>query len=375
MSRYDIYRDILHGLQSEARFRCLPDHRSRAEWLDLCSNDYMGLSRYDAELRQRLADRFANVPFSASASRLLSLNQATHNQLESRLEDLYGNPALLFNSGYHANTGIISALNVKNTLFVADRLVHASMIDGLVQGRCMFKRFPHNDMEALTRILDKEGRQHDRIVVLVESIYSMDGDKAPLRELTELRVAHHNVLLYVDEAHAFGVRGAKGLGLCEELGLLQEIDILVGTLGKAAYSSGAFCVVPQVLKDFMINCARSFIFSTALPPANMAWSIVTIDKLVKMSPEREYLKGIARKVHERLGNCINDTPIVPFHIGDAAKAAEISRQLADAGILALPIRRPTVPPGTERIRLSLNAGLAQSDIDRLFNVLDDLKLS
>lgn len=374
MNRYDLYGDVLNCLRSEARLRHIPEHRPRTEWLDLCSNDYMGLSRFDAELRQDFTSRFAYAPFSASASRLLSLNQITHNRLESRLEGLYGNPALLFNSGYHANTGIISALNVKDTLFVADRLVHASMIDGLVMGRCVFKRFPHNDMAALGRILDKEGRQHDRIVVLVESIYSMDGDKAPLKELTELRSRHDNVLLYVDEAHAFGVRGARGLGLCEELGLMQEIDVLVGTLGKAAYSAGAFCVVPRVMKDFLINCARSFIFSTALPPANIAWSIVTIDKLLTMNSEREFLKNMARKVHARLGNGDNDTPIVPLHIGDAARAVEVSRRLADAGILALPIRRPTVPPGTERIRFSLNAGLTQADTDRLFNTLDDLNL-
>ena len=281
---------------------------------------------------------------------------------------------MLFNSGYHANTGIISALNVKDTLFVADKLVHASMIDGLVQGRCEFKRFPHNDVEALSRIIDKEAEHHDRIVVLVESIYSMDGDKAPLRKLTELRSKHDNILLYVDEAHAFGVRGPKGLGLCEELGLLPAIDILVGTLGKAAYSAGAFCVVPQVLKDFLVNCARSFIFSTALPPANISWSIVTIDRLLAMDPEREYLKKMAREVHARLGNGDNDTPIVPLHIGDAARAVEVSSQLADAGILALPIRRPTVPPGTERIRFSLNAGLTPADTDRLFNALDNLNL-
>lgn len=374
MDRYGSYRRILDGLQSEARRRVIPGHRYNGDWLDLCSNDYMGLSRFDAELKQDFLARFADAPFSASASRLLALNQSTHNQLEEKLEGLYGNPALLFNSGYHANTGVISALNINDTLFVADKLIHASMIDGLVQGRCQFKRFPHNDIAAVTKIIEKEASGHDHIVILVESIYSMDGDKAPLRELVALRDRYQNVLLYVDEAHAFGVRGARGLGLCEELDLLGQVDILIGTLGKAAYSAGAFCIVPQVLKDFQINCARSFIFSTALPPANIAWSIVTIDRLLAMNRDREYLKALSRKVHERLDGTDNDTPIVPIHIGDAAKAVAVSRRLADDGILALPIRRPTVPPGTERIRVSLNAGLTHADIDRLYYSIEAVKI-
>ena len=182
------------------------------------------------------------------------------------------------------------------------------------------------------------------------------------------------MLLYVDEAHAFGVRGARGLGLCEELDLLRKVDILIGTLGKAAYSAGAFCIVPQALKDYLINFARSFIFSTALPPANIAWSIVTIDRLLTMNGDREYLKALSRKVHERLDGTDNDTPIVPIHIGDAANAVAVSRRLADDGILALPIRRPTVPPGTERIRVSLNAGLTHADIDRLYNSIEAVKI-
>lgn len=371
MDRYSIYQDVLKELRAESRFRMIPVHRSPNEWLDLCSNDYMGLSRYDSQLKLQFGD-CSDAVFSASASRLLSLSQDVPLNLENYLHSLYGNPALLFNSGYHANTGIVSSLNVGDTLFVADKLVHASMIDGLMAGRCKFRRFPHNDIIALQKILEQEASVHDRIVVMAESIYSMDGDKAPLRELAALRGRYENVLLYVDEAHAFGVRGEKGLGLCEELGILADVDILVGTLGKAACSVGAFCIVPKVLKDYFINCARSFIFSTALPPVNIAWSCLTIGKLLEMSKEREYLKEISREVHERIAHQDNDTPIVPLHVGDAAKAIDISCRLADAGILALPIRRPTVPPGTERIRFSLNAGLKRDDLNKLFNALKQI---
>ena len=219
MSRTLNYEKILQGFRDESRLRSIPADRSESDVLDLCSNDYMGLRHLMPEMRKEFDTRFPDVSFSASASRLLSIDQNIHKQLEDRLAELYGRPALLFNSGYHANTGIVSSLNIPGTLFVADKLVHASMIDGLTQGRCNFKRFKHNDVRALSTILEHEASNYSQIVVMVESIYSMDGDIAPLREIAALRDRYDNVLLYVDEAHAFGVRGRQGLGLCDELGL------------------------------------------------------------------------------------------------------------------------------------------------------------
>lgn len=368
--RYSRFSDILGKLGSESRHRIIPAHRLRKGWLDLCSNDYMGLSHYDAELRCRYDREFGDRCFSASASRLLALDQDTHILLEAKLEDLYGNPALVFNSGYHANTGIVSALNLPDTLFIADKLVHASMIDGLVLGRCDFKRFPHNDIVALERILQKEAANYATVIVMVESIYSMDGDKAPLREIAALRDKYDNMLFYVDEAHGFGVRGESGLGLCEEYGLLDRVDILMGTLGKAAYSAGAFCITKPELKDFLINTARSFIFSTALPPANIAWSIVTIDKLITMSDKRRYLREISSFVRRSLDMPDNDTPIVPWIVNSAQKAIKYSERLMSWKILALPIRKPTVPAGQERIRFSLNASLCHGDIEDLIQAVN-----
>lgn len=369
MSRTLNYEKILRGFRDESRLRTIPSDRSESDVLDLCSNDYMGLRHVMPEMRKEFDARFPDVSFSSSASRLLSVDQNIHRQLEDRLAELYGRPALLFNSGYHANTGIVSSLNIPGTLFVADKLVHASMIDGLTQGRCNFKRFAHNDIHALSTILEREAANYSQIVVMVESIYSMDGDMAPLREIAALRDRYDNVLLYVDEAHAFGVRGRQGLGLCEELGLMYKADIIMGTLGKAACSSGAFCVVSPELKAYFINAARSFIFSTALPPANIAWSLITIDRLVGMEAERKHLRDISGRVHEDLGTPGCDTPIVPFYTYDAAKAIRKSKALEAKGILALPIRRPTVPAGTERLRISLNASLSDADIDKLLNIL------
>ena len=359
MSRTLNYEKILQGFRDESRLRSIPADRSESDILDLCSNDYMGLRHLMPEMRKEFDARFPEVSFSASASRLLSVDQDIHRQLEDRLAELYGRPVLLFNSGYHANTGIVSSLNIPGTLFVADKLVHASMIDGLTQGRCDFKRFAHNDIHALSTILEREAANYSQIVVMVESIYSMDGDMD----------RYDNVLLYVDEAHAFGVRGRQGLGLCEEFGLIDKADIIMGTLGKAACSSGAFCVVSPELKDYFINAARSFIFSTALPPANIAWSIITIDRLVGMEAERKHLRDISGRVHNVLGTPGCDTPIVPFYTYDAAKAIRKSKVLESKGILTLPIRRPTVPAGTERLRISLNASLSDADIDKLLNIL------
>ena len=369
MNRTLNYEKILQGFRDESRLRTIPADRSGSEVLDLCSNDYMGLRHLMPEMRKEFDARFPDVSFSASASRLLSVEQNIHRQLEDRFAELYGRPALLFNSGYHANTGIVSSLNIPGTLFVADKLVHASMIDGLTQGRCNFKRFKHNDIHALSVILEREAANYSQIVVMVESIYSMDGDVAPLREIAALRDRYDTVLLYVDEAHAFGVRGRLGLGLCEELGLIDKTDIIMGTLGKAACSSGAFCIVSPELKEYFINAARSFIFSTALPPANIAWSLITIDRLIGMEAERKHLRDISRRVHEALGISGCDTPIVPFYTYDAAKAIRKSQELEAKGILALPIRRPTVPAGTERLRISLNASLSDADIDKLLNIL------
>ena len=369
MNRTLNYEKILQGFRDESRLRTIPADRSGSEVLDLCSNDYMGLRHLMPEMRKEFDARFPDVSFSASASRLLSVDQNIHKQLEDRLAELYGRPALLFNSGYHANTGIVSSLNIPGTLFVADKLVHASMIDGLTQGRCNFKRFKHNDIHALSVILEREAANYSQIVVMVESIYSMDGDVAPLREIAALRDRYDNVLLYVDEAHAFGVRGRQGLGLCEELGLIDKTDIIMGTLGKAACSSGAFCIVSPELKEYFINAARSFIFSTALPPTNIAWSLITIDRLIGMEAERRHLRDISVLVHEALGISGCDTPIVPFYTYDAAKAIEQSKVLEAKGILALPIRRPTVPAGTERLRISLNASLSDADINKLLNTL------
>ncbi len=301
--------------------------------------------------------------WSSSASRLLSSRQRFHDFLERFLQLAYGAPALIFNSGYHANMGAIGALNIPSTHFLIDRLMHASAYDALAACRADFSRFPHNDPEAVRKLiskaLDKGAKQ---VVVITESIFSMGGDLGPLKQLTELKKDFPEMLLYVDEAHGFGVRGHHGLGLSEEMNIVPEVDILVGTFGKAAASAGAFVIARGCLKDIMVNRARSFIFSTALPPANIWVSLVNCLRLYVAEEDRERLRSMLT----------TPSQIVPLHAGSAERAVGIASALRKQGILALPIRRPTVPPGQEMVRLSFHSSLSMENLLKISEVLKEM---
>lgn len=373
--KFEAYRKIVDGFRSEHRLRQIPSD-GFAGRIDLSSNDYLGLAAegtaFDAELRER----FPEASFSSSASRLLSHRQEIHCRLESLLENQYGGKALIFNSGYHANVGIASSLAIAGTLLVTDKAIHASLLDGLAVGKAEFRRFRHNDMDGLRAILERSKGKYERFVVCVESVYSMDGDVAPLQELVEIKNSFPGVILYVDEAHAVGVRGSKGLGLAEELGLIPEIDILVGTFGKALASSGAFVVTSPLLRDFLVNTSRPLIFSTALPPVCSARSLLMMEKMLSMNSRRCHLAALAEKLRRGINALGGDTgnstsQIIPLIIGDSLRAMRLSERLSEQGFDALPIRRPTVAACSERIRFSLNSSLKDEDIDRLLKVLSD----
>lgn len=366
-----IYEDILDTLCKEHRLREIPKSQTG---LDLISNDYMGLAARCHDFEEEFMMMRQYAPNSASASRLLQRDQSVHNDLEERLDDLYGKRTLLMNSGYHANVGALSSLSVAGVLIVSDKLIHASMIDGIRLGNGDTARFAHNDMRMLRKILEKKANLYKNVIIAVESVYSMDGDTAPLQELVEIKREYPNVILYVDEAHAFGVFGERGLGLAEELGLLTEIDILIVTLGKAAAGYGAFIATSETFHSYLVNCARSFIFSTALPPSLIAWDALMIEKLIKMKEERRHLRELSawfRKEVEAITEmeCQSRSQIIPVHAGSAEKAIAMAESLRNEGIDALPIRRPTVAAGTERLRLSLSAGHTQSDLLHALNAI------
>lgn len=380
----DVFASYLERLSAEGNRRHIKsaaEARELGQLTDLASNDYLGLAHRHELVAEFLATATAEeLQLTSSASRLLSLRQHSHQALEETLAALYGREVLLFNSGYHANVGTVSALAaMPRTLIVADRLVHASIIDGMVLSRADFRRFRHNDIESLRAVIRQNDDRYSRFVVIVESIYSMDGDVAPLAELAQLRRENPNVLLYVDEAHAFGVRGERGLGVCEELGIIDDVDVVIGTLGKAAASSGAFVATTPTLKEYLINAARSLIFSTALPPINCAWSRFIIERITAMSAERKRLARLSALLYEYCnplnGGIESRSQIVPLVVGDARRVVAVSGALRQEGFVALPIRKPTVAAGTERIRFSLNASLPEEEVRRLISVLSHTEWS
>ncbi|MCM1077607.1 MAG: 8-amino-7-oxononanoate synthase [Bacteroides sp.] len=373
------FNDILDRLRDEGNFRSIPtDCGAESRGTDLSSNDYLGLGA-DRQLQEEFFRNASNrtIPMTSSASRLLAGHQAEYTILETLLEELYGRPCLLFNSGYHANTGIIQAIADTKTLIVADKLVHASIIDGITLSKAPFTRFRHNDLDHLERILAKEAHAHDRIIIVAESVYSMDGDHADIARLIDIKRRYPNALLYIDEAHAFGVEGPHGLGLCKADSNFSEVDIVVGTFGKACASIGAFCIVSPTLRDYLINRARSFIFSTSLPPINVAWTHFMIEKFLGMDSERRHLKVLGEMLRAALQPLSPEFAITPSHIqpfvtGSARKAVSLSRELLAEGFKVLPIRTPTVPPGTERLRISLSAAITTDKMERFCRTITSI---
>lgn len=360
--------DELTQLKASANYRTFPSPAAD-DVIDLTSNDYLGLA-LRTDLRDEFVGSFGAVDFefTSSASRLLASSQGAYSGFEEFLVRVYRRDALVFNSGYHANVGIIQALADRRTMVIADRLVHASIIDGIRLSGARFTRFPHNDFDRLERAVAAVTDDFDRILVIVESVYSMDGDRADIDRLIDLRRGNDRVMLYVDEAHGVGVEGPAGLGLVAASKAPDEVDIVIGTLGKALASAGAFAVTDKVIKEYLINRARSLIFSTALPPVSVAWSRFMFDKMMEMDAERDILRRHAARLAEAIGRASGHEGVVshiqPLIIGDAATTINRSKELRDRGIKVLPIRTPTVPPGSERLRFSLSAALTDADIDR-----------
>lgn len=359
----------LDQLRESSNYRSFPSGGG-GDTIDLTSNDYLGLALRD-DLRDEFMAQYHSGKFPAltsSASRLLASCQLEYREFESLLAEIYGREALVFNSGYHANTGIIQAIADKRTMVIADRLVHASIIDGIRLSGARFTRFPHNDFDRLERAIAAVPDDADRILVIVESVYSMDGDRADIDRLIDIRRANERVMLYVDEAHGVGVEGPAGLGLVAASKAPAEVDIVIGTLGKALASSGAFALTGDIVKQYLVNKARSLIFSTALPPACVAWSRFLFGKMMGMDAERATLRRHAERIADAIAAATGCRGVVshiqPLVIGNAAATLQRSAELLREGVKVLPIRTPTVPPGSERLRFSLSASLTDADITR-----------
>ncbi|MEG1545519.1 MAG: 8-amino-7-oxononanoate synthase [Tannerellaceae bacterium] len=379
MKQYDL---LLDNLRATGNLRQLPEVeyqgkeilKSGQRMLNLSGNDYLGLA-LRTDLRNRFLEelRETELPLSSSSSRLLTGNYPVYTRLEAHMAERFGREAvLLFNSGYHANTGILPALADKHTLILADRLIHASLIDGIRLSGAPFNRFRHNDYAHLEEILRRSAGEYEQIIVVTESIFSMDGDVADLRRLVALKKDYPNLCLYVDEAHAIGVRGATGLGVAEEQGCIEEIDLLVGTFGKALASMGAYVVCSRMVREYLINTMRPLIFSTALPPAQVAWTEFIFSRLDSFNQERRQLETVAALLRTALhgrGGEISNSHIVPYLLGENDVCIRRAEELQAGGYYCLPVRPPTVPQGTSRIRFSLTAALTLDEAKRLTNQL------
>lgn len=275
---------------------------------------------------------------------------------------------LYINSGFEANEGVLSTIFGKKDLLLIDKLCHASIIDGMLKSPARSLRYRHNDMDHLKALLDAHASSYDNVCIVTESVFSMDGDLAPLREIAALKKRYDNVLLYVDEAHSFGLYAEDGLGLCKELGILDAVDFLMGTLSKAIGSYGAFLLCRREVKEYLINFMRPFIYSTALPAVNISFSMYIIGLLQTplLQSKREYLHMISAYLHSNLcdlGINPSQSQIQPLVTGDNDKARHACRLFKQAGLLAMPIRYPTVPQHQARLRLSLNSTVSIDDID------------
>jgi 8-amino-7-oxononanoate synthase len=327
------------------------------EVLLLCSNNYLGLAD-DPRVRRAAAEAAERFGAGAGASRLISGTMALHRKLERRLAAFHGTEAALaFGSGFLANVGTVSALARRGEVVFSDELNHASIIDGCRLSRAETFVYRHRDVEHLAWGLTRaRGRA---AVIVTDAIFSMDGDVAPLAELVEL-ARRHGSLLMVDEAHAVGALGPAGRGAVAEAGLVGEVDVLVGTLGKSLGSYGAYVCASAEICELLVNAARTFIFSTALPPPAIGAALAALE-VVRSQPELiEHLHANADVLRAELAAWGLDvgasrTQIIPIVVGDPDRAMELCERLLDRGIYAQAIRPPTVPAGTSRLRLAVMA--------------------
>ncbi|MBT0883230.1 pyridoxal phosphate-dependent aminotransferase family protein [Campylobacter sp. 2018MI13] len=356
-------QNLLNELKKENNFRELKRFKNDGKFvifndkrlLNFASNDYLGIASSGELEREFLKNHFA---LSSSASRSLGGGGDEYFLFEEYLSSLYKNEALLFSSGFLLNYSCLSALaTLKNTLFLADKKVHASIIDGIKHSN--FKRFKHNDINDLEKLL-QTNLNYEKIIIICESLYSMDADFAPLDKLLELKKKYKNIMLYVDEAHSIGSLGINGLGL----GHLKDIDFLVLTFGKSIASMGAAMICSKEAKDFFINKARGLIYSTALPPINVAYSHFVFSKLANFDKLREHLQNLSSYLNELLKDKIKGVSYIKMIVlGDNEKANFYSAKLMQKGFFAPSIKTPTVAAKDTGIRLSINASMDFSDLD------------
>lgn len=362
----------LRTLEQQHQRRSLAEIRG----VDFCSNDYLGLAHHPALREAVLQAVEASTRVGGTASRLLSGQTVAWRRLEEQFAKFAGTEAaLFFSSGYTANMGLLSALVGPDDVVYSDMLNHASLIDGMRLSGARKVIYPHLDLNALENSLRQDDGAPWRRIIVTESVFSMNGDVAPLREMASL-AEKFGAAMIVDEAHATGVQGKTGSGLAAESGILPHALATVHTCGKALASAGAFVCGPQVMKDYLINHARTFIFSTALPPYFADQVSAALNLAIGMDEERRALLKSAGQLNQALRRAGFDTAdsatqIVPVIVGSNEDALQAADHLQKKGFAVRAIRPPTVPAGRARLRLSLTTRIAESDLHGLVNSLTE----
>ena len=362
---FNSYFASLNYLKENSHFRDIKNITAKDEkyiyfgkkkLINLSSNNYLGFAD-----NERITEEFLNYagskyPFGSASSRLLTGTLPINKETELLLSQLFNkDAALLFNSGYHANVGITSSIASKGDAIFSDKLNHASIIDGMRLSEGKFFRYTHNNIQALEKLLIRERKNFKNAIIISESVFSMDGDIADIVKLVELK-EKYNCILILDEAHAFGVFGKNGLGITEVLGVTDKIDLIIGTFGKAIGSMGAFVTGDKILIDYLINKTRSFIFSTSLPPIDVAFSKWIIENKLPQTFDKR-MKML--KIGEKAGS---QSHIIPIIIGNNEDTVNSCKILYENGYFTLPIRPPTVPTGTSRIRISLTVDINEREL-------------
>ncbi|HEK1007570.1 TPA: 8-amino-7-oxononanoate synthase [Pseudomonas putida] len=339
--------------------------------LAFCSNDYLGLANHPEVISawQAGAERWG---VGGGASHLVIGHSTPHHQVEEALAELTGRPrALLFSTGYMANLGAITALVGQGDTVLQDRLNHASLLDGGLLSGARFNRYLHNDAASLAKRLDKAT---GNTLVVTDGVFSMDGDLADLPALAEVARAR-GAWLMVDDAHGLGTLGAQGGGIVEHFGLgIEDVPVLIGTLGKACGTAGAFVAGSEELIEALVQFARPYIYTTSQPPALACATLKSLELLRRETWRREHLGALIRQFRlgaEAIGLTLMDspTPIQPILIGDSAQALRLSQMLRERGLLVTAIRPPTVPAGSARLRVTLSAAHSEAQVQLLLNAL------
>ena len=376
MSEFDFLKERLSQLQQDDLLRellCIDSAAGpvirigNAEKVLFCSNNYLNLAN-NPQIIAAAKNAIGQYGLGSAASRLISGTIKPHIELEIAIAKMFNKQAaLIFPSGYMTNLAVLQTIPQKGDLLLLDKLDHASIIDAAKGSEADFRTYHRTQFDRIEKFLSSD--KYNRKFIVTESVFSMDGDFAELEKLIELK-KQYNAFLIVDEAHAFGCMGASGAGLAEELGLLDEIDIVIATLSKAAGCTGGFVVGDKCVIDYLINKARPFIYTTAPLPANSAAALCAIEIIKNAKGKRKKLKENADYLREKLKTLglntgTSSSHIIPVIIGDNKRTLEISKQLLERGFLVVAIRPPTVPAGSARLRISVQCDHTREQIDSL----------